>query len=92
MVGTGWSVNLTPIGSVSEADNPPGLNVFPNPAFGRVAALGIQAHETWTLHDLSGAQVMTGQGPSVDLRGLAPGTYVLRSESGVTENVVVAER
>jgi hypothetical protein len=92
MVGTGWSVNLTPIGSVSEEDNPPGLNVFPNPAFGRVAALGIQAHETWTLHDLSGAQVMTSQGPSVDLRGLAPGTYVLRSESGVTENVVVAER
>lgn len=92
MVGTGWSVDLTGFGSAPEADPLRRLKVFPNPAYGRVAALGIEAQESWILCDLSGAEILTGHGPGIDLRGLAPGNYVLRSETGVSENVVVVAR
>lgn len=91
LVGTGWRVDLTPVGSVDDSAPSP-LQVFPNPAHGRVVAPALAANEPWTAFDGNGQVVATGTGPSLDLRALSPGRYVLTSATGKRGNVLIVSR
>lgn len=85
LVGTGWRIDLTDIGSAgtlqaAAAD----LFVFPNPAHGRVALVGLSSeNDAWVLYSSAGQKVKEGRGPQLDLAGLMNGTYrVVDSKSG----------
>lgn len=85
-LGTGWIIDLTPIGSTASPGLPsaaqPPLTAFPNPAIDRVILPQLTATTPWTARDPQGKAVARGQGPAVPVAGWTPGTYTIHPETG----------
>jgi len=65
------------------------LILFPNPAHTLLTIQGPAGSFTTTLQDLTGHTVRTGNSPTLNLHGLAPGLYVLKVDGYTPTRVVV---
>ena len=81
-----YVIKMGPIStSVAELDRNAGLLVWPVPATDRLyISLGAEANVPYTIHDNAGRQVdqgvITAIAPSIDVKRLSAGSYVLRVE------------
>ena len=93
LVGTGWRIDLTDIGSagtVTAATSD--LFVFPNPAHGRVALVGLrEAAAGWDVLASDGRILASGRGPALDTAGLPAGLLLVReTATGRTARLLVS--
>ena len=70
--------------SVNEVEQPK-VTVFPNPATDYINICG--AFDNYTLYDVLGKLIKSGNSRVIDLRGLASGVYVLRVDKQVMKIV-----
>ena len=87
--GAAPSENTEPIDRVGERATAP--DPFPNPTrVGQTIQLGGEANEEWTVHHLSGEEVMRFKGTTLTTANWAAGVYLLRnSASGQIHKLLV---
>ncbi len=57
------------------------ISVYPNPSHEEIR-IDLEEIEIWQMTDLKGKIIMEGQEKKIDVRGIVPGSYLLRIRSG----------
>ena len=89
LIGTGYRVDLGSSTDVIDAPRPADLSVFPNPCAGRSVLMGVDAVQSWRVFDGNGGLVLEGQGPELDVSGMANGRYSVIASDGRTVSLML---
>jgi choice-of-anchor B domain-containing protein len=85
--------NLSEVKTVLFTGSEDQVSVYPNPARAgtSIRLQGLTPGADWTLSNLEGKRIYSGQGQTIPGRSLSPGVYFLKTEGKVVGKVVVAE-